>query len=148
MQIHFEDVADDVGLAAVNDELQALAHECIGLAFNQRLESEESLLAGDVAPLDHSLDQLGASIRRRAEQPRENAPRVLHYGQWRLNADGRNRAHDDDHEGRCGHERRKASTLQHRANHDGADCEHETYDAENIHGSLSQSCVVLMASND
>ena len=58
VQVHFENAADHVGLAAVDHQLQSLAHEIIGLAFDHRLEPEQALLARDVAPLDHLLDQV------------------------------------------------------------------------------------------
>ena len=52
------------GLAAVDHELQRLAHEGVGLAIEHGLEAEQSLLARDVAPLDHLLDE--RSSRRAA----------------------------------------------------------------------------------
>ena len=55
-----------VRLAAVDHELQALAHEIVGLALDERLEAEQALLARGVAPLDHLLDQVGALHRRAA----------------------------------------------------------------------------------
>ena len=52
----------DVGLAAVDDELQALAHEVVGLLLDDGFQAEQALLAGGVAPLDHLLDELGGWI--------------------------------------------------------------------------------------
>ena len=60
VQVDFEDAADLVGLAAVDHELQALAHEIVGLAFDGRLQAEQPLLTRSVAPVDHLLDQLAA----------------------------------------------------------------------------------------
>src|SRR6185503_4072401 len=48
VELHFHDRADVLRLAAVHHELQRLAHERVFFTIQQRLETEQALLAGDV----------------------------------------------------------------------------------------------------
>ena len=118
VQVDFEDAANHVGLAAVDHQLQALAHEVVRFALDERLQAEQALLARGVAPLDHLLDQLVALHRRRLEDPRQDAHRALHHLERRLHEDRRDGADDDDHERRGGQQSLDAGALQHCADED------------------------------
>ncbi len=57
VELDFQRGADRLRLAAVDDELQALAHEGVTLLLELLLEAEQTLLARDDAPLDDLLDE-------------------------------------------------------------------------------------------
>ena len=62
-------------IGAVHQQLQAFLEEGVGLLRHHRLESEQALLAGGVAPFDHLLDQRVAIARRRLHHPAEQPER-------------------------------------------------------------------------
>src|SRR6185312_3737450 len=137
VELDFHDAANDVGLAAVDDQLQRLAHESVFLLAEQRLEPEQTLLAGDVAPLDHLLNELLRIERRRLHGPRQDREGVLHDRERRLHANRGAGADDDDNERLGRYERHDAG-----ATHDGAadereKRERETNDAQYVQGATS-----------
>src|SRR3569833_2213119 len=125
VEIDVHDAADVVRLGAVYHQLQGLLHEVILLPVDHRLESEQALLAGDVAPLDHLGNQQAAVAHRRTHHPGEYLQCALHDGQGRLDEDGRARSDHDEHERGGKHERHEARALEHGAHQYGDQCEHQ-----------------------
>jgi hypothetical protein len=144
---HFEDRADRLGLTAVDDELQATLDERVLLALDHRFETQQPLLARDVAPLDDFLDQGLGFHRRRLEYPAHVAHRVFEHGQRRLDEDGRDRAHDDDHERRGRQQCGNARALEHGAHEHRDQREYETDRCENVHDSPDYLPAAIADSN-
>jgi hypothetical protein len=133
VELHLHDVADHLRLTAVDHELQRLAYKSVGLLGEHRLETQQPLLAGDVAPFHHLLDELAALQRRRTHDPGEDPHGAFHDGKRSLYEDGGDGADDDDGERGGGHERHQACAFEHGAGEDGAQAERESDDAEDIH---------------
>ena len=132
-ELHVHGVADRLGLAAIDHELQRFLHERVGLLRDQRLEPEQPLLARGVAPVDDLGDDLLAVARRRLDDPREDLERVLHHRERRLDAGRRDRADAHHHEGLGGDERHEPGAAQHGAEEHGVGGEHQSDDAQDVH---------------
>ncbi|MCU0759148.1 MAG: hypothetical protein MUF07_08145 [Steroidobacteraceae bacterium] len=132
-QLHLHDRADLLWLGAVDHQLQRLAHERVALGADARLEAEQALLAGDVAPLDDLADQAAPVDPRRADDPAEHAHAVAQHGQRRLHQDGREGADHDDHEGGARQQRPDAGPLEDGADDDREDREHESDEGQEVH---------------
>ena len=134
LDLDLEHAADGVGLGTVDEQLQPLLQESVGLGLDAPFERQQALLARDVAPLDDLLDELVAILRRRLEQPFGHLQRVLHDRARRLHQDRRDGTDDDDHEGGGAEQRLRPRALQDRAADECRKREHDADNGHQVHG--------------
>jgi len=114
-----ERLADALRLEAVDQHLQAVAHERVGGRRHLVLEGQHAVAAGRGRPLgDARDDDLGVE-RGRQQHPARELQRVAEDRQRALHHDGRQRAADDDEERGQLHERADVAAFQQLSADDG-----------------------------
>jgi len=103
--------------------------------FHLRLQAQQALAAGDVAPLDDLLDQFVTVAVRRAHDPAHDLEGVLEHRRGGVQQDRRHGADDHDHEGGRRPQRSQAGAFQDAAADQRGQGEKESNEAESIHGS-------------
>src|SRR5487761_2063084 len=98
--------------AAVDERLKPFFKEVVLFLFDRGLQSQQSLLAGDVAPFDDFFDHRRRVIDRRLEHPDDDPPRAQERRQARLHQARRKRAENDDDERRAADQGAGAAAFQ------------------------------------